>query len=448
MKRVPYILWKTCKQQLKKTLNPKVKKTRPKTKLVKSKPTKSKSTKSKSTKAKPAKAKPAKAKPAKAKPAKAKPAKAKSVSKSAKSAKSKSTNTKSAKPKSAKSKSPKSKAEPTKSILSDKDLADIGSMRDLRSAYYKGYAFPAWAIQKAKDNWDKVMKGVRVFYSKNEPNKNLVRDVVRDREPVNIEMKQFFDPDVMAEHFGPTESFYTRHYDIFNNLAPNVAVYTPTYVDYKGNTNTFIHVLNSVGYAFDDEDQPDYKHFIGDPDITKKMNEKYERIFRLMVACAKEVGLTKIVVSLVGADNFAKKYDAKEMKGPMGENERKAFFQRTVWAPAFIKVHKETVKSNPDIKWAFMGAEDKYGNPSTALQIVQKYKAYIKNLGWFPDILDDPWVDLDTTLFINAWDPHSVAGNGNAKDQSLDGQMGRRTNIGVNSTMMTNSHMKFIPVDA
>ena len=334
-----------------------------------------------------------------------------------------------------------------KNKLLPEDLDAIEDMKVLRESYgyYGGVRtwFPEWAIQKVIDNWDKLMKHTLVFYSTNDENKNLVTEVVEHREPVNIGMDTYFNKKKIGDHFGPTQSFYTTHYDLWNTLAPNIAVYTPTYVDYKGNTNTFIHVLNSVGYAFDDPRQPDYKYFIGKKDIykdiTEHLVERYEAVFRLMVACAKYKGLSKIVVSLVGADSFAKFYQSKEKR----TGERPAdLFQRTVWAPAFIQVHKETLESNPEIKWMFMGAAG-----STALRIVQEYKP-IGNLGWFPDLFEHPWVDLRITLFINAWDPHSVQGNGNEADESLDGKMGRITNIAVNGTARTNKYLEYIGVDA
>ena len=51
--------------------------------------------------------------------------------------------------------------------------------------------------------------------------------------------------------------------------------------------------------------------------------------------------------------------------------------------------------------------------------------------GRFPNIVLDPEYDQSQTLFINAWDPWSVVGNGNASDNSLDGYVGRSSNVGI-----------------
>ena len=45
------------------------------------------------------------------------------------------------------------------------------------------------------------------------------------------------------------------------------------------------------------------------------------------------------------------------------------------------------------------------------------------------------------TLYINAWDPWSIIGNGNAGDTSLDGYWGRNSNMSVLGWSMTNSKL-------
>eukprot|EP00662_Eupelagonemidae_sp_cell21_P040825 gene40825-51159_t len=42
-----------------------------------------------------------------------------------------------------------------------------------------------------------------------------------------------------------------------------------------------------------------------------------------------------------------------------------------------------------------------------------------RRYGAFPSLLHT--LPAAETLLVNAWDPHSIAGNGNAADQSLDG---------------------------
>ena len=46
-----------------------------------------------------------------------------------------------------------------------------------------------------------------------------------------------------------------------------------------------------------------------------------------------------------------------------------------------------------------------------------------------PDMCRTECYQLSDALFVNAWDPHSVVGNGNSNDNSLDGFIGRYTDM-------------------
>jgi len=51
---------------------------------------------------------------------------------------------------------------------------------------------------------------------------------------------------------------------------------------------------------------------------------------------------------------------------------------------------------------------------------------------------------LSDALFVNAWDPHSVVGNGNSNDNSLDGWIGRFTDMAPMSFQPTNPDIPII----
>jgi len=50
---------------------------------------------------------------------------------------------------------------------------------------------------------------------------------------------------------------------------------------------------------------------------------------------------------------------------------------------------------------------------------------------------------LSEILWLNAWDPHSVVGNGNANDNSLDGYYGRASSLGLMCFPMTNPWIQY-----
>ena len=79
------------------------------------------------------------------------------------------------------------------------------------------------------------------------------------------------------------------------------------------------------------------------------------------------------------------------------------------------------------------------------LTIFTRQVKIIKKLPQIPDEISS--VDLQKTLFVNAWDPFSMVGNGNAKDDSLDGQWGRISAMAVLCWPLTNPHIRYHPVN-
>jgi hypothetical protein len=51
---------------------------------------------------------------------------------------------------------------------------------------------------------------------------------------------------------------------------------------------------------------------------------------------------------------------------------------------------------------------------------------------------------LADALFVNAWDPHSIVGNGNFNDNSLDGFIGRYTDMSPMSFHPTNPNIQVL----
>ena len=63
---------------------------------------------------------------------------------------------------------------------------------------------------------------------------------------------------------------------------------------------------------------------------------------------------------------------------------------------------------------------------------------------FFNSKLSEP--QIQEILFVNAWDPWSMVGNGNESDGSLDGYYGRSTNMAVLSWPLTNPNFQFCAV--
>jgi hypothetical protein len=162
-----------------------------------------------------------------------------------------------------------------------------------------------------------------------------------------------------------------------------------------------VHILHTIGLAFDHANQPNFIHFhkLG-------CGTFYQHFFRLIFACADDrIGTNSIVVlSLVGGNNFARLFPG----GPQR-------FWQQVWIPSL----REHLQMYPEhsIRLRGMGFPEPFlVLLAESLPLVSKQ---LQSTERFPALVTD--YDRSNTLFINAWDPFSIVGNGNARDNSLDG---------------------------
>lgn len=80
------------------------------------------------------------------------------------------------------------------------------------------------------------------------------------------------------------------------------------------------------------------------------------------------------------------------------------------------------------------------------IDISPRYKKKQFNGGVIPNIFENESEDIENTLYVNAWDPWSIIGNGNGGDRSLDGCWGRCSNMSVLGWSVTNPTIQYIPV--
>lgn len=283
--------------------------------------------------------------------------------------------------------------------------------------YNAGYAFPKWAIKKCFENNKFIMREARIYYD--EEDEGRLEDVIRlvkEREPVNITRERHYDVDLLEEKFGWKTGYYDRYYEEHKKLAPNIAVYTPTYIEFEGEiTSEVYHVINVIGCAFDSKKQSDYKYYSRKKKETmsKEVGIFYQRVFRKIYACSKKKKLSTVVMSLFGGNRFAQKYPDGGVDG----------FLQKVWIPAFGKTYCIAEEYKLDVK--FMGSIP---------EIIKKRLKKIQNIGLFPnDIIKN--VVAESTLIVNSWDMLSLPGSGNV--------MRKYTNIAVNGSGMTNKYFEY-----
>jgi hypothetical protein len=301
----------------------------------------------------------------------------------------------------------------------------------LYNTYHMGYEFPLWSLAHFAKRYMEYAPTVQVYYPDCH-SRDVVERLLIEREPVNITMNRYYDQSALCSHFnwqhGRYETFFNEH----KTLCPNIGVFCKTPVKLPNDVFIDVNIFNAVGYAFDIENQPDYKYFIVGQKQSK-LQTNYQELFHRIYTCAVENKLDTIILSLVGANNFANKYE----DGNGGEG--KEVFQSTVWAPALLATMKNFVK----IKTKIMGSND-----DTAWRLKGTDLEKMEDCGFFPHQnaqLMTP-VQRSQTLFVNAWDPLSIVGNGNKKDPSLDGRMGKVTMMALLCWPFTNHQMKYKPV--
>ena len=298
------------------------------------------------------------------------------------------------------------------------ELDDIQrNNKQLSSCYCSGFRPPRWSETPMTNHEN--YKLCKVFYNKQDRITDI-KELVEKREPVNIAMSRYYNQSDLNKTFGYEKGIYDtiRASETTGPTPPNFMVYTPSRV--KGYGDQLVHILNVIGLAFDNKEQHDYKEYAKIKWNKTKAIHFYETLFVNIFKVAKNLKKKNIVMSMVGANNFASKWEGKS-----GNIDR---FQIDIWLVAWEKAIKNENCKGLSIK--FMGAGNTY------IDLTRQYE----NLGFFPQLLKK--IDIDDTILINAWDCWSVPGNGNSNDNSLDGYMGRNTEIGYLGTSLTNPYLK------
>jgi hypothetical protein len=282
----------------------------------------------------------------------------------------------------------------------------LQNAKDIFSIYIPTYHFPEWVLDSSlwpTFEFDKTV----VYYDKDE-NLEGVRTMVREREPCNISMRRIYFEDSLKTRFGWKHGGY--HKSTVDRLMPNIAIYCHATV-LRPSGYKKVHVINLVGYAFDTMHQPDYKYFT--VKTTDHLIDKYHKMWKKALFSAlelkKEGKINRIKIFNVGGGAFS---------APFHEN-----FIETIFEPSFIPLLPFFEKAG--------------------IQVLG-YDTLLKefNGGYVPQILDTDQ-DMEHTLYVNAWDPWSLIGNGNGRDNSLDGHWGRCSNMAVLGWSETNPLMKY-----
>ncbi len=257
----------------------------------------------------------------------------------------------------------------------------------LHSVYTNRYAFSPWVLDE--NMWETyAWNETFVLYHK-EDSLEEVKTLVTQREPCNIATHHHYDEDALERYFGWRHGAYKAG-------SPNVAILCTATVRTRTKGYIRVKVINLIGCAHDHQNQPDFKHY----NTLNKIIGFYTRMWQLAFAAAKKSRCRKMRIYNVGGGVFASVSN----------------FEKTVFNKAFVP--------DPDIE--ILGWSPEKGFDGELV----------------PNILDKE--DTDGILYVNAWDPWSIVGNGNAGDRSLDGAWGACSNMSVLCWPVTNPFIQYV----
>jgi len=169
-----------------------------------------------------------------------------------------------------------------------------------------------------------------------------------------------------------------------------------------------LRVLNVIGYGFDEPNQPDAIHFRAlNEKAGQKLFESIRGVFEKILACVRyfkgsDQPITWMHLPEFGCGAFA------------GE---RAHEVKDIWQACwdeFVPLFKAE-DCTADRGYIYTDGDFFANN----LRFYTTWQYYAQR----PDVHGG----IANRLFVNAWDPHSIVGNGNFTDASMDGYYGRTT---------------------
>lgn len=305
-------------------------------------------------------------------------------------------------------------------------------------------AFPRWCLSPEYLSAHAThMKSVLVFHNST-AERSLIHRLLTEREPTNLAMVRHHDVPRFAAAFGWKQSFYAAYWAEHHRLAPNIAVYVETpAVDDEARGNVLseypcpseaaalkVRVLNVIGYGFDSSEQADSERFSADLQAGELggLRGAMRAIFVKILACVLHFRGTDAPITWMHVPGFG----CGAFAGPWGSQVQAIWNE--LWSefePQIVDAGCTADRSNIFDSGSFFG---------NTLRLVPKWREYASR--------PDEHGGLAHRLFVNAWDPHSLVGNANFQDASMDGYYGRCTAMALLCWPPTNPTMLSRLIDA
>jgi hypothetical protein len=242
------------------------------------------------------------------------------------------------------------------------------------------------------------------------------------REPVNIEMKRqpYYHEAKLQEQFGYRRCPYGGA-----DVSPNLAVFTrtpfwPNAAKASASPPYIANVLHLIGAALDSEEQPDYEAFYKHGVLNMgHLIKFYRQVYTMMIKAALVVQrrhkrpMKLVLVGLIGSAAFWQLPDAAQYN-----------YDDHITPVLDALIHDYADQLTIRVVH--------YGEADNTFSLLQQGKV--------------SQAELDSTILTNAWDCWSMLGNGNEKDDSLDGFYGRASAIAALGWPTCNQYIQFVPI--
>lgn len=305
-------------------------------------------------------------------------------------------------------------------------------LQKLRSCYFEQFEPPGWIGPLVTP--DSILRKTICYYDSG-VDESRARKLLRQREPTNIESNRLYHSDLLMRYFGYSQSCYDAA------TSPNLAVYCETpcraSADAIRHPST-IRVLNVIGVALDHESQSDYRFLETIQSIPTRRHvyhQKVRSVFRKMLRCLQDhPDIETIVVHGFGMGVFSALAPVLEIDHEQAFVDSLYEFIGDVWVmmigPNRSRLRVVLNFMPPAVSRRIKPIDGRIEYTRTPIQ------AFVR---------ESTTEFLSTTLWVNAWDPFSIVGNGNGGDHSLDGYFGRMTAMQIICWPVYNPLITYVP---
>ncbi len=280
---------------------------------------------------------------------------------------------------------------------------DDQAVDKLFASYIPWYKPPSW-VKDDKGSYLQYLDSATVYYDRDYDSALVL---AKQREPTNLYAEKEYNPAVLQVNLGYAHGAY----DVGSQ---NIAIYTHTPVRRDDGTDLHksLHIIHAIAPGLDSAQQPDYKYIASLPQAVRPAAYKamLQRAFEKIDHCFKTKGFTTLVMAGIGQGVFA------SLAGSLGIDNKRIFNE----------LFTQFFHGNPNVVVNYDNWVEDDGVLLATLN--RRINNDLRSTEWLQHYSQ---AKLDTTLFVNAWDPFSILGNGNAADGSADGYWGRISAISV-----------------